>query len=220
MMKKNLILLLGLSLPFVGTMSAQVIIPVTSGQASGGQFFQFNQAFDAQPGSIPTDGQLVPGDNIGNGIQNFGGARQGYIDFGVNFATITITETWTAFRAFGAVTGPNPFSALWWSSDTTNTFSGGDVVATGFNFGTRSIAYDGANAQWTRDFTGLSITPLARYLIVEDGSATFAGGRGTELLIVGFTSPVPEPSTLTLGLVGLAMGVIGYRQRSCALRKI
>src|SRR5687768_1046601 len=90
-------LLLGAS---VSTGEAQqVVLPVTAGGASGSSYFPLQYSFDAQPASPPTVGMTGATGSLGSNPNGYAG-RQGYIDFGANFANLTITEAWTAYWAW------------------------------------------------------------------------------------------------------------------------
>jgi hypothetical protein len=180
------------------------VIPVTAGAATGSAYFPLQLAFDAQPTSPPTVGQLGTGGAFGSNPNGYAG-RQGYIDFGPNFADITITEAWTAYWSWTSYNGSAPFASLWWSSSTDNVFNAGtDIAETRFNFGTQAATV-GAQALWTRDATGLSIHPAARYLIVSTpASATFGLDRVTELAFVGYTTPLPPSVVAAVNVGGAA----------------
>jgi hypothetical protein len=167
----------------------QVVLPLTAGGASGSAYFPLQYGFDAQPASPPTVGMTGATGSLGSNPNGYAG-RQGYIDFGPNFATLTITEAWTAYWSWTNYNGSLPFASLWWSPTTDNVFNAGtDIAETRFNFGTQAATV-GAQALWTRDAAGLFITPAARYLIVSaPASGTFASDRATELALVGYTTP-------------------------------
>jgi hypothetical protein len=206
--------ILGLALIPILTesLSAQVVIPITgAGTATGSTYFPMEFAFDLQPLTPPTVGQTVSGASLGSNPNGDVG-RVGYIDFGASFSSITITEVWTAYRFFSAYTGNLPSSFLSWSTDTA--VGGGDIAETGFALATQP-SIPGGSVGWTRDASGLSITPLARYLLVgaPTSGGILGGDRVTEIAFVGFTAPVPEPSSVMLLSLGLAVGGFVYRRR-------
>jgi hypothetical protein len=169
--------------------STPQVLPVTGGVASGSAYFPLQYGFDAQPVSPPTVGLTGSGGTFGSNPNGYAG-RQGYIDFGPNFAKLTIKEIWTAYWAWTNYNGALPFGSLWWSSTTDNVYNAGsDILENRFNFATQAATV-GAQALWTRDASGLSITPPARYLIVSaPASGTFGSDRVTELAFVGFINP-------------------------------
>lgn len=203
-------------IPF-SSVHAQIVLTVTGGQAVGSGFYQLQNAFDAQPtyaGLPSTPPGTIPGSTLGANVPSFAAVRQGYIDFGAGFASLQINQIWTAYRQFSNYAGNMAYGSLWWSNNTDNDFdtiSDGDIAENRFNFGTQAVSGVGS-ITWTRDYTGLTITPPSRYLIVQTTASGFAADRATEFAIVGTT--VPEPTITALIACALLCFVITRRSRN------
>jgi hypothetical protein len=208
-----LIALVTLSEP---TRAGVVYTPIGSGQAAGSAYFGFVASFDDQPviGELVNNQAVVPvTGSLGNNPDTYA-TSQGYIDFGVGFASIQIDGLWTAYRAYSSVSTPVAFTDLWWS-DTNNNVRGvsgtfTDINPAAFNFGTKPIASTNS-VVWTQDFdlSGAPVTVQRRFLIVSGPSNWGGGGRVTELAITA----IPEPATGILLGVGL-VSCLFFRQRN------
>lgn len=196
-----------------------VFTPNAAGTATGSAFHELDRAFDSQPvigdlSTSPNDISPVSGGNLGQGVPGDAN-RQGYIDFGTNFADVEITGLWTAYNAFATVNPAIPYEDLWWS-DTTNNVRGlagtfTDINESLFNFATQAVSGVPSNTtRWTQDFdfSGSPVTPSHRYLILSTGASGLAGGRATEFAITA----IPEPSALLYGLVAMA-ALVAFRRR-------
>jgi hypothetical protein len=199
--------------------TAQIILPVTAGNITGGGNFPASTLFDSQPASI-TNPYTGGGGAINYNNTNAGNVT-GYIDFGANFSTYQILETWTAYFAFTSITTPVPFVDMFWSDSISlargapGTFQDETVL----NFGTTVVPNVGTR-QWIRD-VDLNATPFTvpfRYLItsIAPGSfaAYFGNGRAVEIAFVGQTVVVPEPATYVLLASGMLVLVLGRRRRA------
>ena len=176
-----------------------VITPDGTGTASGSLFANIAGMFDAQPASIPVVGNTTDAEGNGYTINN-DAARRGYIDFGADYADITLQNVYILIKQFG--TSDNPTSqTYYWSSDTNAAFEAGDVLAPNLNLFTNSAAT--SDKQWTLVWSG-SEAVQQRYLIV--GAEDTTSNRIVEVALVG--EVVPEPASLALlGMGGfLLMG--------------
>lgn len=203
------------------SLQAQIVITPTAGTATGSPFSSTNNGFDDQPIIADlVDGEYVSPavSSLGSNLGDYADLRQGYMDFGTGFASIQITELWTAYRRYSDYDGATPFVDLWWS-DTTNgtrglagTFT--DINSSNFNFGTQSAASPDS-VLWTRDFdfSSAPVTVARRYLIVETGLDGFADGRASEFAIVGMTA-VPESNTVAFLGMGLLVLLVARRRRA------
>lgn len=220
------ILILSISLLTATGAYAQrtLFVPDDYGTAFG--YFPFG-AFDDQPDLSDLSGTsnvvAIPGGSLGATISGLSGpGRAGYIDFGTDFASVQISELWSAYREFTNSSGSNypsvaPFADIYWSDTSNNSAKAGgtftDVDTSEFNFGTLetvSVAED--TVLWSQDFSfATAIVPERRYLILESGNPGFGHDRVTELAIV--TTPIPEPSAYGLLAGVVALGAVARRRR-------
>ncbi len=174
---------------------ADVITPIATGGAVGSSFINLANAFDSQPASPPTVGDTS--DPGGGGTQLFNG-RTGYMDFGPNYADITIEATFELLKQYGSAPTYTPL--YYWSTDTE--LGVDDIAAPNFGFNSPHSA-DG-DQQWIARYAGPAVTPSARYLIIDIPDTGTEGNRSLEWVFVG--EVVPEPASLALlGLGGLLM---------------
>lgn len=194
---------------FAAGQAAVILTPSDFGTLPGSQFASLAGAFDNQPtwdGSAP-----VGGDTSFSGPTITAG-RYGYIDFGENWASFQITETWTSYTPFtGANAARFIFAQAWWDDDIADTVNeGGAGFLTTLNFGGARTSGGG----WFHDLSyGTPIVPLGRYLNFE--YAATPQDRINELAIVG--TIVPEPSTAGL-LPGVAALAVLRRRKNSAGR--
>ena len=148
------------------TYGPEQVLPIAgAGVATGSAFFPLERGFDDQPAANPPTAERYLSTDGGTGVALYTG-RQGYIDFGANYANTQITGTWTLWRQFGRTT-QDPLT-YWWSNSKDNLLNNDDVAETtaGFGFIT-SIPPSNPTTDhvWHRNFTG-TLTPPRRYLVV------------------------------------------------------
>lgn len=193
-------------LSVAGTSQAAVLItPVGVGTATGSSGpVEFTGMFDAQPSTIPAVGNTSG--SYGSQYGYFATAntgRVGYIDFGSDYANITLETVYVELKQFG-----NPSTATityWWSSSTDKNFDGTDIAQS--NLGLFSTGSANSNQQWIQTWSG-SVTVPHQYLVIEYTSASY-GNRLGEIAFAG--TVVPEPATL--GLAAGAVGFLAFRRR-------
>jgi hypothetical protein len=211
---QNLLVLILLGAIPLSTSSA-VVLSVTSFQETISNYDPGVGLFNEQPVADP-----VAGANY-NQTAGFGGffnnGQTLGIDFGASYSGLSFTDIYLAQGSYGPGTAVLEYH---WSDDLT--FNNGDdeVIATNLSFFTYADnASTGGGTyvgRWSHVYDGATVAVNKRYLIahyLSGDTGNFAG----ELAFVN-SSPIPEPSTLALGLVGLALGAVGYRRNS--LRKI
>ncbi len=193
-----------------------VYTPVSSGQASGSNFFSFQNGFDAQPAlsALVNNQAVVPAvDALGANPERYAVDAQGFINFGASFSSVEIVGLWTAYRWFSAVPTPTPFTDLWWS-DTNSNVRGAvgtytDINPALFNFATQPMT-SGNTVVWTQDFdyTSSPVTVARQYLILSGDTGWGGGNRVTEFAI----TVVPEPTTSALVGLALVSGLVARRR--------
>lgn len=144
------------------------------------------------------------------GLGSYDWDRYGYFDFGTDWASLRIVETWSFGRASvpSSPDTPTGFNQLWWSTTPTKGFDSndGDVAETTLNF---FLHNNVAQKTWYNDVAltpTTAVTPQGRYLIVKVAQKPGFANPGTfsEIAFVG--SVVPEPASVSLlGLGGLAL---------------
>lgn len=209
---KSLLALITVGMVTISTCPA-VVLSVTSFQETISNYDPGVGLFNEQPVADP-----VTGTNY-NQTAGFGGffnnGQTLGIDFGASFSGLSFTDIYLAQGSYGQ---GNAVLEYHWSDDLT--FNNGDdqIIGTNLSFFTYADnASTGGSTyvgKWSHVFTGSTVTVNKRYLIAHYLSGNTGNFPG-ELAFVN-ASPVPEPSTLALGLVGLAMGVIGYRRRTAS----
>lgn len=187
--------------------AGQILTPgvvVADGDDPGPASWSLVNAFSGQPtlsGGVPTGG-----DTDYNYVGTAPAGSVAYLDFGSDWASYQIEQTWTKALQWKWV-GANPFAEVAWDNDTNP--ANGTLGAAGFNFLTHGGGA-GVDVGWQLD-TNASGSPIAlqaRYVKMVFGGTPSDGHN--ELAIIA--SQVPEPATL--GLVGaVAMGLLVRRRR-------
>lgn len=210
MKTKNVLVLLFLGI-FTTSISSATVLIVTSFNETISNYDPAVGLFDEQPVADPVTGaDYTQSTNYGGPFNN--GQTIG-IDFGASFSGLSFSEIYLAQGSYG------PGNAVFdyhWSDDITYNNGDDQVISTDLAFFTyNDNASSGGGtytAKWSHVYDGATITVDKRYLIahyLSGNTGNFAG----ELVFVS-TAPVPEPSTLALGAVGLALGLVQYRRRS------
>lgn len=193
-------------LSLAGVSQAAVLItPVGVGTATGSSGpVEFTGMFDAQPPAVPTVGNTSGSYGLQYGYfdpNNTG--RVGYIDFGSNYANLTLETVYVELKQFG--TASTATMTYWWSSSTDKNFDGTDIAQS--NLGLFDTGGANSNQQWIQTWSG-SLSVPRQYLVVEYVSSSY-GNRFAEVAFAG--TVVPEPATL--GLTAGAMGILALRRR-------
>jgi hypothetical protein len=189
-----------------GFCSAAVITPAAYGVTSdpGNLNVVLTGAFDSQPTAEPTVGQ-APGYVIGASPQVYAGPRTGYIDFGPDYASITLTGTYELLQKYGQTVGWDGLSWTW-SGDKLLSTTADNTSAPDFGFmEPYTVSLQQAN-MWIQPWTG-SVTPAAQYLLLTTPASGVAGNASVEWV---FTGSVPEPASLSLLCAG---GLVLLRKR-------
>lgn len=164
-----------------------VISPLLAGGA--GSWFPLNYAFDRQP-EWDAVNQIPVGGSGGDYAPTYT-SRQGYIDFGDNWADIRIIGTWTQYRS--STTGnQSGYAALWWDDDNDNVNDSGLAENT-LKFNSAQNVTSSSSQLWIRDAdcSASPITPKGRYLILSSPSTTTS--RATEYAFVGYMQTGSTP---------------------------
>ncbi|MEM9859616.1 MAG: hypothetical protein AAF843_19840, partial [Bacteroidota bacterium] len=168
-----------------------IITPVDAGKASTHGFYPMERAFDSQPTWDVVQGEPLGGQG-GNDAPAYTN-RTGYVDFGPNYASLRITETWTLYKSW--TTGNQiPYAELWWDDDKDQTNDNG-VVENSLNFNSAQGVINSSSETWIKDgdFTLNPIIPQRRYLIFK--SAASITNKAKEFAFVGFTALAIDPPT-------------------------
>lgn len=159
------------------------VLTVSAGVADSGGYFPLEWAFDHPP--VLDEAQIPVSTASHDGFSNVPsfGDRYGYIDFGENFASCRITQTWTCYK--DNTTGDQtPFQELWWdpNSDTLNNKGYNENT---LNFNT-AAGLNGTEDSWLLDVdvSDNPIIPRARYLILHSADPMTAQAR--EFAFVGY----------------------------------
>ncbi len=208
-----------------GLASAEVIEffrPVGGGTASGSSYSSiWPVGFNNQSGTTldTTDITWIEaGGTTSIGLYTASPIRWGYLDFGADWASVNITDTWTGFRASSDQrTAETWVNNAWWDSDTTNTESANAVAATEIisawnNWQPPTIS----GMEWVKQ-PDSGFTPQGRYLIVEQkGSADVPTAntavRVSEIIFSTTSAVIPEPGSALMLLMGL-VGAVLFRKR-------
>ena len=182
----------------------QVITPSATGSVSGYQ--ATGSLFDSQPAGVPSAGATSDPMGVTGGFYTMAG-RSAYIDFGQDYASITITELWMGLKLNGV--DPNGVAPVtFWSSSLHATYdpASGDVAAP--TFGIWNFVASTGVQSWQRLWTG-SQTPAARYYILTFDGTQNAGNRMAEIVFVGSVSAplMVEQSSLPAINAGSAAGI-------------
>ncbi len=204
LLHKLLIIFTAICALTISTRAAVLITPVGgAGTATGSGSTSFSGMFDSQPAGIPPIGTTT--DPFVGSYGFFGiTGRTGYIDFGVNFANITLEQTIIGLKQFGSAS--TLVLSSWWSDASDATFDGSDAVAP--DFGIFSTASANSNKQWVQTWTG-SVPVAKRYLLLQYTSGS-ESNRQEEVVFGG--SVVPEPATVAL-LAGAGTFLMVMRRR-------
>jgi hypothetical protein len=170
----------------------QVLTPLAAGQATGGEYFPMQFAFDAQP-TLNSSGQPVGGS--GGQDAPYYASRVGYIDFGPDWANVRISATWTRYRA-SSVGNQTPYESLWWDMDM-NTTNDLNLTETRLNFNTAQGLSTGSLEPWIqdRDLSAAPVAPRARYLLCR--APAVMTNRAKEYAIIGWRTGTPQ-NTFTI----------------------
>ncbi|MFC3122785.1 carboxylesterase family protein [Agaribacter flavus] len=156
-----------------------VIQPHDSGRAAGGSYFPMQHAFDAQP--TLQDGQLSDVD--GGQQAPYYSERVGYIDFGENWESVSIVQTFTQYRPWSG--GEHtPYSEVWWDDDI-DTLNDG-ITESSINFNSAQNLANKNERQWVKDVDSQDapIKAKSRYLMLR--APANMTNRASEYLIVGY----------------------------------
>ncbi len=161
----------------------QIIVPTAAGQATGGNYFPTQFAFDA---TITWDSvNRQPNGPAGDKGAPAYNDRVGYIDFGPDFDQVHIMETWTRYRTFSGGSHPG-YVQMWWDDDTDMVNDSGlSEHRLNFNHG-QGVPHIGSE-QWFRDMRSNEVggvRPQARYLMMR--SDPDMRDRAQEYAIVGY----------------------------------
>lgn len=161
-----------------------IVTPIAWGTASGSAYCAATGAFNEQPTwnsstQMPDGISATPHASTTTAYAN----RHWYIDLGVDYADVRITEMWTRYRpnSGGSFAG---FAAMWWDDDNDTTNDG--VTAAGLNFATAQNHPNTSAQLWVRDadFNAAPVTPQGRYLVVSTGATVT--DRPNEFAFVGY----------------------------------
>ncbi len=196
--------------------ASMIITPAGTGAATGSDNVDFADMFDSQPASVPTEGPTT--DSFGGSYGFFSIAntgRVGYIDFGTDFADITIEEAYIGVQRYGD--NSTATMTYWWSDTTDMTFDGTDIAQSSLNLFNTDGAPSGGDytAYWFQSFSG-SAPVQKQYLVIEytTAGANGYGNRLNELVLAGSIAAVPEPATSAL-LIGAFALILLRRRRQC-----
>jgi hypothetical protein len=191
--------------------SSAVVLSVTSFQETISNYDPGVGLFNEQPVADP-----VTGANY-NQTAGFGGffnnGQTLGIDFGASFSGLSFTDIYLAQGSYGQ---GNAVLEYHWSDDLT--FNNGDDQVIGTNLSFFTYADNASTGgptyvgKWSHVFTGSTVAVNKRYLIAHYLSGNTGNFPG-ELVFVN-ASPVPEPSTMMLGLIGGIGYFLTYRRRS------
>ncbi|MEM7106775.1 MAG: fibronectin type III domain-containing protein, partial [Bacteroidota bacterium] len=158
------------------------IIPVTAGKASGGGYFPMERAFDSQP--TWDNGAQTPVGGAGGDRAPAYGNREGYIDFGPNYATLRITSSWTLYMPWSPG-DQTPHAQVWWDDDNDNINDDG-TIETRLSFNSAQGLPNAGGELWVRDgdFSADPIIPAGRYLICKAPASMT--NRAKEYALVGY----------------------------------
>lgn len=187
---------------------AQMIIPMIGGTATGSAFEEFDTAFDSQPAAVPTAG--VTTDEFGVDINiNTSSGRGVFLDFGINYATLTVNQIYAGLKATGTnPTGITGTATYFWSNDSGVAFDAGtDTLAPDLNL--FNFTATNSSKRWELIYNNpTGLVPAARYYVIRFGGSGGAGNRIQEYV---FVTTVPETSAACLGLLG--GGMLLFRRR-------
>lgn len=161
----------------------QIVTPSAAGQASGGDFFPLNRAFDGSPTWNTTTASV--GGTAGLANAPAYSSRYGFIDFGSDFAQVHIMETWTLYRTFSGGSQPG-YQTMWWDDDT-DTINDNGITETRLDFNSAQGAPNLNAELWLRDKRVNDVggvRPPRRYLILK--SDPVQADRAREYAIVGY----------------------------------
>lgn len=186
----------------VNNTTVTTLIAIAGFGQAGAAYCPATGAFNEQPvwddtNQVPAGVSASPYVSTDTGYVN----RTWFIDFGANYADLTITGTWTRYMpsTTGSYAG---FGTMWWDDDNDATNDNG-VTATGLNFGTAQSLNTGAGQPWVRDSNASSspITPPRRYLLINTGAAPTT--RANEFAVTGNAAPptiTTQPANQTANL--------------------
>jgi hypothetical protein len=187
-----------------GLAQAAVIPIAASGGSSG--YTTISSAFDAQPSTDPVVG---PTDAVGGSAPGMYNGRTGYIDFGVDFSSVSISKTFDLYKQYGTNSDTGYALTYLWSNATTVANATATSPAPDFGFLEPTTA--NSDKQWIQRYNGPAVTPEYQYLLV---TSPAVGGQTNRSLEWVFVSSVPEPASLSLlALSGLLVG--SRRRRAC-----
>ena len=173
-----LCLALAISCAVTAHARAEDILTPSAGAATGSAYFPLDFAFDSQPAWSAASGMPTGGGTAGGDAPYYAG-RAGFIDFGENWMSFRITQTWTMYRTNSSGI-QTPYTLAWWDDDKDMVNDDG-VVETLINFNTARVPVTG----WLRDVDcrAAPVRPQRRYLIM--CSPNPMTNRAKEYAIVG-----------------------------------
>jgi len=162
----------------------RVLTPTGAGQAEGNSYCPASGAFDAQPtwdaaAGVPLGSEPSPYAATKTAYAD----RFWYIDFGPDYASIQITQTWTRYMPSSAGSYGG-FAGMWWDDDI-DTINDNGAAETRLQFGSaQNVPYSG-DQQWIRDVdvSAVPVVPLRRYLVISTGATVVT--RANEFAIIG-----------------------------------
>jgi hypothetical protein len=162
--------------------------------------------FSAQPSSIPTVGSTGLANGTGGTGAYWQGGKNGgfYVDFGSDYSSVSITDTYELWRYYAQPGSPGGFT-YWWAPTSSCVFDAGTcTVAPEFGFQDSTYTVNKSTDWWVHEYSGPAVTPAARYLIIDNPAGTTVMGNGAAQWV--FVGAVPEPTSLVvlgLGAAGL-----------------
>lgn len=189
----------------------QLITPTAAGGCYGSAYCPLNLGFDAQP---TWDGATLSGGGeavAGQGDSQYYAGRYAFIDFGANYADISIYQTWTKYRKYSAG-DVSTWAGGFWTSTSPGVWPSQiatPIGSVGFSFESQTALADTQGSEpWVleSDLSAAPVTPVARYLVLQVKTPSSEPNRGEEYAILGTVGAVPEPTSLgLLALGGLAL---------------